>query len=497
MTAESRDLSSSAAKEPRAESRYEMVVGLEVHVQLKTRTKAFCNCSTSFGDPPNTNVCPVCLALPGSLPVLNERAVELAIRAALALGCDVQNVSVFARKNYFYPDLPKGYQISQYDKPLATGGRLQIGAKADGSERSVGITRVHMEEDAGKSLHDRFPGVTAIDLNRAGVPLIEIVSEPDMRSATEAGAYLRTLKQILEYMDVSDVSMEEGSLRVDANVSARKRDETTLGQKTEVKNMNSFSGVERALEVEFARQCAVLDAGGKVEQQTMLWDANVGQVRPARTKEASHDYRYFPEPDLPPLVVEKQLVAKAKERLPELPAARRARFERDYRLSAYDIDVLTSSPALADYYEGVARQHGDAKAAANWVMGEVLAALKATAQEISHFAVRPADLATLLNLVHEGVVSHTAAKQIFATMVKSGDPPAEIAKREGLLKVSDDDALRRWLDEVIAEHPKEADRFAAGEKKLQGVLIGAVMKKSKGSADPTKLAQLLAERFGT
>ena len=476
---------------------YEMVVGLEVHVQLKTRTKAFCLCSTSFGDPPNINVCPVCLALPGSLPVLNEHAVELAIRAALALDCEVHDVSIFARKNYFYPDLPKGYQISQYDKPLATEGRLQIGVSDDGSPINVGITRVHLEEDAGKSLHDRFSGETAIDLNRAGVPLIEIVSEPDLRSAAEAGGYLRTLKQILEYLDVSDVSMEEGSLRVDANISARRRGETKLGQKTEVKNMNSFSGVERALQIEFERQCAILDSGGRVEQQTMLWDATTGQVRPARAKEGSHDYRYFPEPDLPPLVLDRKLIDLIRKHLPELPAARRARFLRDYHLSSYDIDVLTSSPALAEYFEGVARQHGDAKAAANWVMGEVLATLKNTGQEIAHFRVRPADLAALLNLVRDGTVSHTAAKQIFAAMVKSGDAPAQIAKGEGLLKVSDDDALRRWLDEVIAENPKEAERFAAGEKKLQGVLIGAAMKKSKGSADPKRLAQLLAERFGT
>ena len=482
---------------PAESAKYEMVVGLEVHVQMKTRTKAFCRCSTSFGDPPNTNVCPVCLGLPGALPVLNDRAVDLAMRAALALGCDVHERSVFARKNYFYPDLPKGYQISQYDKPLATGGRLQIGVREDGAPIYVGITRLHMEEDAGKSLHDRFPGVTAIDLNRAGVPLVEIVSEPDMRSSREAGAYLRTLKQILEYMDVSDVSMEEGSLRVDANVSARKRGETKLGQKTEVKNMNSFSGVERALEVEFARQCAVLEVGGTVEQQTMLWDAGAQAVRPARSKEASHDYRYFPEPDLPPLVIATSRIDEARKELPELPSARRARFEKAYQLSAYDVDVLTSSPALSDYFEGVARQHGDAKAAANWVMGEVLAALKSTDQDIAHFAVRPKDLAELLNLVRSGTVSHTAAKQIFAVMVRSGDSPADIASRDGLLKVSDDDALRRWIDEVIAEHPKEAERYGAGEKKLQGVLIGAVMKKSKGSADPKRLGQLLAERFGT
>jgi len=292
------------------------------------------------------------------------------------------------------------------------------------------------------------------------------------------------------------VSMEEGSLRVDANVSARPRGATTLGQKTEVKNMNSFSGVERALEVEFARQCRVLDAGGRVEQQTMLWDASTGEVRPARSKEASHDYRYFPEPDLPPLILARAWIEKERERLPELPVARRARFHEAYQLSAYDVEVLTASPALSEYFEGVARQHGDAKTAANWVMGEVLAALKHTSQDIAHFAVRPADLAKLLDMVRDGIVSHTAGKQIFATMVKTGDSPTDIAQRDGLLQVSDDAALRAWLDVVIAEHPKEAERYAAGEKKLQGVLIGAAMKKSKGSADPKRLAQLLGERFG-
>jgi aspartyl-tRNA(Asn)/glutamyl-tRNA(Gln) amidotransferase subunit B len=473
--------------------KWEMVVGLEVHVQLKTRTKLFCACSAEYGAAPNANTCPVCLALPGALPVVNGNAVALATRAALALNCVVQPVSIFARKNYFYPDLPKGYQISQFDKPLALGGWIEIGARADSSPIRIGVTRVHMEDDAGKSIHDRFAGVTAVDLNRSGVPLIEIVSEPDIRSAEQAGAYLRVLKQILQYVDVSDLNMEEGSLRVDANVSARRRGETKFGTKTEVKNMNSFSGVERALEVEFARHVSVLEAGGVIEQQTMLWDGS--SVRPARSKEGSHDYRYFPDPDLPPLILDQQWIEKERHDLPELPAARRARFTAEYKLGDYDVEVLTSSPRLADYYEAVARAHGESKAAANWVMGEVMATLKTSGEDVSRFRVRPADLAALLGLVRDGVVSHTAGKQIFAHMVATGDQPAQIAEREGLVKVDDDSLLSAWLDEVIAENPNEAERFRNGEKKLQGVLIGAVMKKSKGRADPRKLSQLLTTRL--
>jgi aspartyl-tRNA(Asn)/glutamyl-tRNA(Gln) amidotransferase subunit B len=472
---------------------WEMVVGLEVHVQLKTRTKLFCACSAAYGAAPNANTCPVCLALPGALPVVNGHAVALATRAALALNCTVQPVSIFARKNYFYPDLPKGYQISQFDKPLALGGWIEIGARADSSPIRIGVTRVHMEDDAGKSIHDRYAGVTAVDLNRSGVPLIEIVSEPDIRSAEQAGAYLRVLKQILEYVDVSDLNMEEGSLRVDANVSARRRGETKFGTKTEVKNMNSFSGVERALEVEFARHVSVLEAGGVIEQQTMLWDGSA--VRPARSKEGSHDYRYFPDPDLPPLILDQQWIEKERHDLPELPAARRARFTAEYKLGDYDVEVLTSNPRLADYYESVARAHGEPKAAANWVMGEVMATLKTSGEDVSRFRVRPADLAALLGLVRDGVVSHTAGKQIFAHMVATGDQPAQIAEREGLVKVDDDSQLSAWLDEVIAENPNEAERFRNGEKKLQGVLVGAVMKKSKGRADPRKLNQLLTARL--
>jgi aspartyl-tRNA(Asn)/glutamyl-tRNA(Gln) amidotransferase subunit B len=477
-----------------SDTRYEMVVGLEVHVQLRTKTKAFCNCSATFGAPPNTNTCPVCLGLPGTLPVLNVRAVELATRAAVALRCTVRERSVFARKNYFYPDLPKGYQISQYDCPLAERGSLAIGLNRDGTPIQIGITRVHIEEDAGKSIHDRFDRATAIDLNRSGVPLIEIVTEPEMRSSVEAGAYLRTLKQLLEYLDVSDVNMEEGTLRVDANISVRRPGDTTLATKTEVKNMNSFSAVERALEAEFRRQCALCERGEAVRQETMLWDGARGEVRSSRVKEGSDDYRYFPDPDLPPLVLTKAWIDDIRSHLPELPSDRRARFAGEYGLPAYDIEVLTSSPRLADYFESVARPHGDAKVAANWVMGEVLAEINRTGAPLAEFRVRPADLARLLDMVRDGLISHSAAKRVFALMAESGERPEQIAEREGLTRVADDGPLRGWIDEVLAAHPAEAARYLAGERKLQGVLVGLVMKASGGRADPKRVNQLLVER---
>jgi aspartyl-tRNA(Asn)/glutamyl-tRNA(Gln) amidotransferase subunit B len=473
-----------------------MVVGLEVHVQLKTRTKAFCGCSADFGAPPNTNVCPVCLALPGALPVLNEHAVELAVRAAVGLGCRIDPVSIFARKNYFYPDLPKGYQISQFDQPLAVGGSVVVERSEKGTDLRIGITRLHMEEDAGKSIHDRYPGETAIDLNRAGVPLIEIVSEPDIRTSAGAGAYLRTLKQILQYLDVSDVSMEEGSLRVDANISVRPPGQGKLGTKTEVKNMNSFSAVEKALEAEFARQCELLDSGGNVEQQTLLWDGGKETVRPSRTKEGSHDYRYFPEPDLRPLVLDSKWVEQTRKDLPELPDVRKGRLASEYELSPVEIEQITANPALAEYFEAAARASSDGKAAYNWVMGEVQVALRSSAEEIGHFRVRPADLAQLITLVRDGTISHTAAKRVFAQMAETGKPAAQIAADEGLVQVGDEGAIATWVDEVLNEHPEEAARYLAGEKKLQGVLVGFVMKKSKGRADPRRVNQLLSSRGG-
>jgi len=478
---------------------WETVIGLEVHVQLLTRTKMFCGCSAKVGDPPNTNVCPVCLGLPGALPVPNGEAVRLAARAAFALGCTVNERSVFARKNYFYPDLPKGYQISQFDRPLATGGALDI--EVDGVASRIGITRVHMEEDAGKSIHDRYYGATAVDLNRSGVPLIEIVSEPDLRSSAQAGAYLRALKQILEYTDVSDVSMEEGSLRVDANVSARRLGDPKLGTKTEVKNLNSFSAVERALDAEFARQTALLDRGGRVEQMTLLWDGARGEIRPARSKEGSHDYRYFPEPDLPPLVLTPGDIDGHRRSLPELPAARRSRFVSSYGISVGDAGVLTATRSLGEYYESVAGAAGDARSAANWVMGEVLAQANSEKRDLKRIAESPpvaADrLGALIAMVRAGSLSGSAAKQVFAALPASDEAPRDIAARLNLLQVSDDSQLEHWIDEIFAEHPAEAQRFQGGEQKLQGVLVGLVMKKSQGRADPKKVNQLLAARLPT
>jgi aspartyl-tRNA(Asn)/glutamyl-tRNA(Gln) amidotransferase subunit B len=464
---------------------YEMVVGLEVHVQLKTACKAFCNCPTTFGAAPNVNTCMVCLALPGALPVLNARAVELAVRAALALECTVNDTSIFARKHYFYPDLPKGYQISQYDRPLATGGTLEAGG------RTVRITRVHMEEDAGKSIHDRYSGVTAIDLNRAGVPLIEIVSEPDMRSAQEARRYLQTLKQVLEYVEVSDVDMEKGSLRVDANVSARPRGSDTLGTKTEVKNMNSFSGVERALESEFARQCAVLASGGRVVQQTMLWDGAKGEVRPARSKEQSHDYRYFPEPDLPPLRLSEAWIADQLSTLPELPAALRVRLRAEYGLDEQEISDMIADAGVCRYFEDVARGLGEPRVAANWVRGEIMAALNA-GRAIADLP--PASrVVELLAMMKAGVISYSAAKTVFEEMLKTGSSASALVDQLGLRQVGDDGALREWLAQARTAHPTEFERYASGEKKLKGVLIKYVMELSNRRADPKRLNQLLDE----
>src|ERR671916_1538315 len=434
---------------------WETVIGLEVHVQLRTRTKMFCADRTSFGDPPNTNLCPVCMGLPGALPVPNGEAVELALRAALALGCTVHETSIFARKNYFYPDLPKGYQISQFDRPLATGGSVSF-ESPDRGRMQVGITRLHVEEDAGKLLHDRFPGKTAVDLNRAGIPLAEIVSDPDLRSPAEARAYLTTLRQILVYAGVSECSMEQGSLRVDANISIRRPGETRLGTKTEVKNMNSFANVERALETERTRQITLVEGGKRVEQVTLLFNAVTGQVKPTRSKEESHDYRYFPDPDLPPLVLTPAWIAEQRAALPELPEAKRTRLESDYGLPAYDARVLTAEVELATYFESVVNAGVDAKTGANWVMGDVMTSYN----ESGAFPVSPARLAALIALVREGVVSHQAAKRVYPELARSKDEaPKAAAARLGLLQVREQRALTGWVDEVLAAYPGEVERF--------------------------------------
>jgi aspartyl-tRNA(Asn)/glutamyl-tRNA(Gln) amidotransferase subunit B len=470
---------------------WETVIGLEVHVQLCTRTKMFCADRTTFGDPPNTNVCPVCLGLPGALPVPNAEAIRLAARAAMALGCTVHQTSVFARKNYFYPDLPKGYQISQFDKPLATGGSVTFESAERGRTR-VGITRLHVEEDAGKLLHDRFPGKTAVDLNRAGIPLAEIVSEPDLRSPAEARAYLTILRQILVYAGVSECSMEQGSLRVDANISIRPSGEPGLGTKTEVKNMNSFANVERALDAERTRQVALVEGGRKVEQVTLLFNAGTGQVKPTRSKEESHDYRYFPDPDLPPLVLSAAWIAEQQAALPELPEAKRSRLESAYALPAYDARVITSEAELAEYFESVVRAGVDPKVAANWVLGDVMT----TYNEHGAFPVSAPRLAGLIRLIHDGTVSHQAAKRVYTELARSpSEEPRSVAERLGLLQVSDQGALSGWVDEVLAANPGEVSRFRNGEVKLMAFFVGQVMKRSKGKADPKGVQPLLQERL--
>jgi aspartyl-tRNA(Asn)/glutamyl-tRNA(Gln) amidotransferase subunit B len=468
---------------------WETVIGLEVHVQPATRTKMFCACATGYGEAPNTNVCPVCLGLPGALPTPNAEAVRLGVIGALALGCEIHPTSVFARKNYFYPDLPKGYQISQFDKPLATGGAVGI-ESPDRGPITVSVTRLHLEEDAGKSLHDRIPGFTAIDLNRAGAPLAEIVSGHDMRSPAEARAYLTTLRQLLVYAGVSGCSMEKGSLRVDANLSVR-RPGAPLGTKTEVKNMNSFANVERALEAERARQIALLESGGTVTQVTLTFNAATGAVKPLRTKEDAHDYRYFPDPDLPPLVLEPSWIEAQRATLPELPDARRVRYERAFGLSAYDARVLMQEPAIASYFESVVAAGADAKIAANWVMGDVLSHWN----ESGLFGVEAARLASLIALVADGTVSLQAAKQVYGEMVSTEATPKEIATRLGLIQVRDSGALAGWVDEVVSTHPAEVARYRGGEAKLIGFFVGQVMKKSGGKADPKGIQPILLERL--
>ncbi|HEX2460670.1 MAG TPA: Asp-tRNA(Asn)/Glu-tRNA(Gln) amidotransferase subunit GatB [Vicinamibacterales bacterium] len=472
---------------------YEPVIGLEIHAQLRTQTKIFCGCSTAFGAAPNTQVCPVCLGLPGALPVLNRKAVDYAIKAALALGCDVQPVSIFARKNYFYPDLPKGYQISQYERPLALRGSLDI--TADGG-RTVRLTRIHLEEDAGKSLHEGFPDsdrATYVDYNRSGVPLIEIVTEPDMRSAAQAADFFERLRDILVWIGVNDGNMEEGSLRCDGNVSVRPVGRETFGVKTEVKNVNSFRYIEKALEYEIERQIDLLEAGGRVVQETRLFDSSTGRTFSMRSKEEAHDYRYFPEPDLLPLTVEAGRVEAVRQTLSELPEARRQRFVAAYGLPEYDAGVLTQSAELAGYFEQVAAEAGNPKAASNWVMGELLRTLKEHGTTITEVPLSPRALAGLIRLVDRGALSSSLAKDVFAKMYNSGRSADEIVAADGLAQIDDETALLALVHDVISRHSDAVAQYRAGKNATFGCLVGQVMKGSGGKANP-KLANQLLKR---
>jgi len=483
---------------PEVLAQYEAVIGLEVHVQLATRSKLFCACPTSFGAPPNTNVCPVCLGLPGALPVLNREAVEMAVKAALALNCTIrQPYSQFARKNYFYPDLPKGYQISQYDKPLAEHGWLEI--LAEGARKRIGVTRVHLEDDAGKSLHEGFRDsdrYTYVDLNRCGTPLIEIVSEPDLRSFEEAYAYLTELKLLMQYVEVSSCDMEKGHLRCDANVSVRRRGEPRFGTKTEIKNLNSFRFLKQALDYEIGRQVAVLQAGGVITQETRLYNVETGETVGMRTKEHAHDYRYFPEPDLLPLKISNAWLDRIRASLPELPAQKRARFVQQYGLREYDAQVLTLTRAAAEYFERAAAAAEDPRAAANWVMGELMGALKAEGREIADSPVRPEELGELVNLVSRGEISGKLAKEIFAKMFATGESARRIIEREGLRQISDPEALARIIDEVLAANPKQVEQYKGGKSGVLGFLVGQVMKATRGQANPQTVNELLKHKLG-
>jgi aspartyl-tRNA(Asn)/glutamyl-tRNA(Gln) amidotransferase subunit B len=473
---------------------YEPAIGLEVHVQLATATKLFCGDSAGFGAPPNTLVCPVCLGLPGSLPVPNAAAVALAVRAALALHCTVHRTSRFDRKHYFYPDLPKGYQITQHEQPLATAGWLDMAGDGAPPHR-IRIRRVHLEEDAGRSVHDRFAGRTAIDLNRAGVPLIEIVTEPELRSPAEARTFLARLKQLLQYAGVSDCDMEKGGLRVDANISVSPTLARSLGTRTEIKNLNSFGNAERALRFEARRQQQLLDQGGVVVQETREWDAGARAVRATRTKEETRDYRFFPDPDLPPLRVPASLLEAERKALPERPGARSGRFRSEYGLPGYDAGVLTASRALADYYEAVVAEGGDPKISSNWVMTEVRSHLSRLAVPVAAFPVPPPRLAALIRLVEAGVVSTTMGRQVLDRMVETGLDPAAIIESERLALVAEEGPVTAWVDDVLRDYPEERRRLEEGDRRMIRFFMGRVMARSGGRADPRLASERLASRL--
>ena len=476
--------------------KYEVVIGLEVHAQLKTQSKIFCSCSTEFGRPANENTCPICLGMPGVLPVLNKKALHLAMRACLATHCRIAPRNRFARKNYFYPDLPKGYQISQYELPLGLEGHINI--LINGMKKQIKLTRIHMEEDAGKLIHGEnlgSPGHSYVDFNRTGVPLIEIVSEPDLRSAEEAREYLTQLKAILDYSEVSDCNMEEGSLRCDANISLRPVGQKTLGTRTELKNLNSFRFVQRAIEHEVERQTQILEQGDQVTQETRLYDSAKGTTFSMRSKEEAHDYRYFPEPDLVPVVVDNEWIEKIRETLPELPEQKRERFVGEYDIPEYDAGVLTTSRAMANYYEECVSLYNEPKIISNWIMGELLRELKNNQHSIETCPVKPKGLISLLKLIDEGTINAKMGKTVFEDMYRTGKPAKAIVKEEGLTQIIDSSIIESLVDQVLESNPEQVEQYKGGKEKVFGFLVGQVMKESKGQANPSLVNKLLKERI--
>jgi len=474
---------------------FQPVIGLEVHAQLLTRSKIFCGCSTEFGAPPNAHTCAVCLGMPGVLPVLNETVVEFAVRVGRALGCRINPVSIWARKNYFYPDLPKGYQISQYDQPLCEHGALEI--DTDDGPRRVRILRIHLEEDAGKNVHDAGGGESLVDLNRSGVPLVEIVSEPDIRSSSEAAEYLKALRDILVYLGVNDGNLEEGSFRCDANVSVMRKGASQYGQRVELKNINSFRFVQKAIDYEIGRQVELIESGGRVAQETRLFDAARGETRSMRSKEEAHDYRYFPEPDLPPLRIPAGYVERIERELPELPRAKLHRFVGTYGLPAYDAKILVGDRALADLFEKVqAVYKGPAKKLSNWFLGELLRLMKEEAREVGALRFTPPQFASLLEMVDAGELSNNAAKDVFAEMFRTGRSPREVAQEKGLIQVQDTGAVEAAVDAVLAANPGEVEKYRAGKKQVLGFLVGQVMKAMKGKGNPALVNAALRAKLG-
>jgi aspartyl-tRNA(Asn)/glutamyl-tRNA(Gln) amidotransferase subunit B len=475
-------------------SRYETVIGLEVHAQLKTKTKIFCNCSTTFGNDPNENVCPVCSGMPGVLPVMNAKVAEYAAKMGMATNCEINRKSVFARKNYFYPDLPKGYQISQFELPICEHGHVDI--EVDGVAKRIGLTRIHMEEDAGKNIHSAAENASFVDLNRTGVPLIEIVSEPDMRSAAEAVAYLKELRAILLYLGICDGNLEEGSFRCDANISIRPVGQEEFGTRAELKNLNSFRNVQRAIEYEVGRQTDLVEDGEEVVQETRLYNPDKNITASMRGKEEAHDYRYFPDPDLVPLVLEEAWLEKWESELPELPAAKKARFLNDFNLSEDDAALIASELAVAEYFETAAKAYaGEAKKVGNWIIGELLPYLHEDGVAVADCKLTPESLASLVRLVDDGTISNKIGKNVFRDLCESGDDPEEHVKAKGLVQVSDTSALESVVDEVLAENPGEVEAFKGGKKKLMSFFMGQIMRKTKGQANPGVVTQLIQKKL--